>query len=68
MATTYQREGLDTYVIDMPLLDTRRDKNLLGAFIAHLVLQVLPFVAHTKRKNIFKSLAGRHQSRSFVQI
>ena len=36
----------------MPLLDTRRDKNLLGTFIADLVLQVLSFVAQNERENI----------------
>ena len=39
-------------VLDMPLLDTRRDKNLLGTFIADLVLQVLSFVAQNERENI----------------
>lgn len=36
----------------MPLLDTRREKNLLGTFIADLVLQVLSFVAQSERENI----------------
>ena len=36
----------------MPMLDTRRDKNLLGTFIADLVLQVLSFVAQNERENI----------------
>jgi DNA invertase Pin-like site-specific DNA recombinase len=40
------------FVIDIPLLDTRRDKNLLGTFIADLVLQVLSFVAQSERENI----------------
>ncbi len=44
--------GVDMLVLDMPLLDTRRDKDLLGAFIADLVLQVLSFVAQTERDNI----------------
>lgn len=39
-------------VIDMPLLDTRRSKDLLGTFIADLVLQVLSFVAQNERENI----------------
>lgn len=42
----------DIVVLDMPLLDTRRDKNLLGNFIADLVLQVLSFVANMERDNI----------------
>ena len=36
----------------MPLLDTRRDRDLLGTFIADLVLQVLSFVAQNERENI----------------
>ena len=44
--TTLSREKrVDILVLDMPLLDTRRDKNLLGTFIADLVLQILSFVA-----------------------
>ena len=49
--------GVDICVMDMPLLDTRRDKNLLGTFIADLVLQVLSFVAQTERENIRKRQA-----------
>jgi DNA invertase Pin-like site-specific DNA recombinase len=47
----------DIIVLDMPLLDTRRDKNLLGTFIADLVLQVLSFVAQNERENIRKRQA-----------
>lgn len=36
----------------MPLLDTRRDKNLIGTFVADLMLQVLSFVAENERTNI----------------
>ena len=42
----------DIYVIDMPLLDTRRGKDLLGTFISDLVLQLLSFVAENERTNI----------------
>jgi DNA invertase Pin-like site-specific DNA recombinase len=42
----------DIRVLDMPLLDTRGGKDLLGAFIADLVLQILSFVAQTERENI----------------
>lgn len=49
--------GVDICVLDMPLLDTRRDKNLLGTFMADLVLQVLSFVAQTERENIRKRQA-----------
>ena len=45
-------KGVDICVIDMPLLDTRRSKDLLGTFIADLVLQVLSFVAQSERENI----------------
>jgi len=44
----------DIVVIDMPLLDTRRDKNLLGTFISDIVLQLLSFVAENERVNIRK--------------
>ena len=42
----------DMVVIDMPLLDTRRDKNLLGTFISDIVLQLLSFVSENERINI----------------
>ena len=43
---------MDIVVLDMPLLDTRREKNLLGTFIADLVLQLLSFMADSERTNI----------------
>jgi len=43
---------IDIVVLDMELLDTRREKNLLGTFIADLVLQVLSFVAQSERDSI----------------
>lgn len=49
--------GIDVFVIDMPLLDTRRDKNLMGTFIADLVLQILSFVAQSERESIRKRQA-----------
>lgn len=45
-------KGVDVVVLDMPLLDTRRDKNLLGTFISDIVLQLLSFVAENERINI----------------
>ena len=45
-------KGVDICVIDMPLLNTRNGKDLLGTFIADLVLQILSFVAQTERENI----------------
>lgn len=45
---------VDVVVIDMPMLDTRVGKDLMGTFIADLVLQVLSFVAQNERENIRK--------------
>lgn len=45
---------VDICVIDMPLLDTRNGKDLMGTFIADLVLQILSFVADNERTNIRK--------------
>lgn len=45
---------MDISVIDMPLLDTRRGKDLMGTFLADIVLQVLSFVAQNERENIRK--------------
>ena len=39
-------------VLDMPLLDTRRGKDLMGTFLSDIVLQVLSFVAENERSNI----------------
>ena len=47
----------DICVIDMPLLDTRVGKDLLGTFISDLVLQILSFVAESERENIRKRQA-----------
>ncbi len=49
--------GIDICVIDMPLLDTRQGKDLMGTFIADLVLQILSFVAQNERENIRKRQA-----------
>ena len=46
--------GIDICVLDMPLLDTRNGKDLIGTFIADLVLQILSFVAENERENIRK--------------
>lgn len=46
--------GIDICVLDMPLLDTQNGKDLMGAFIADLVLQILSFVAQSERENIKK--------------
>ena len=46
--------GIEICVLDMPLLDTRNQKDLLGTFIADLTLQILSFVAESERENIRK--------------
>lgn len=43
---------VDIVVLDMPLLDTRRGKDLVGTFLSDIVLQVLSFVAENERSNI----------------
>jgi len=52
-----KEKGVDICVIDMPLLDTRSGKDLMGTFIADLVLQILSFVAQSERENIRKRQA-----------
>ena len=52
-----KEKQIDIQVLDMPLLDTRQSKDLLGTFIADLVLQVLCFVAESERENIRKRQA-----------
>jgi DNA invertase Pin-like site-specific DNA recombinase len=52
-----KERSVDIAVLDMPLLDTRRDKDLMGTFIADLVLQILSFVAHSERESIHKRQA-----------
>ncbi len=47
-----KKKQVDIVVIDMPLLDTRRGKDLVGTFLADIVLQVLSFVAQNERENI----------------
>ena len=49
--------GADIVVLDMPLLDTRNDNDLIRTFIVDLVLQVLSFVAHKEHENIHKRQA-----------
>ena len=47
-----KEEGADIVVLDMPLLDTRRGKDLMGTFLSDIVLQILSFVAENERVNI----------------
>lgn len=47
-----KEKKIDIVVLDMPILDTRRGKDLMGTFLSDIVLQVLSFVAENERKNI----------------
>lgn len=47
-----KEKGVDIVVLDMPLLDTRRGKDLMGTFLSDIVLQLLSFVAENERTNI----------------
>lgn len=47
-----KEKGIDIVVLDMPLFDTRRGKDLMGTFLSDIVLQVLSFVAENERTNI----------------
>jgi len=52
-----KEKGVDIAVIDMPLLDTRNGKDLMGTFIADIVLQILSFVAQNEHEAIRKRQA-----------
>ena len=47
-----KEKRIDIVVLDMPLLDTRKGKDLMGTFLSDIVLQVLSFVAENERSNI----------------
>lgn len=47
-----KEKRIDIIVLDMPLLDTRRGKDLMGTFLSDIVLQVLSFIAENERSNI----------------
>lgn len=47
-----KEKGIDIIVLDMPILDTRRGKDLMGTFLSDIVLQILSFVAENERENI----------------
>lgn len=47
-----KEKRIDIAVLNMPLLDTRRGKDLMGTFLSDIVLQVLSFVAENERDNI----------------
>ena len=52
-----KERGIDIAVIDMPLLDTRNGRDLMGTFLADVVLQLLAFVAQNERETIRKRQA-----------
>ena len=52
-----KERGVDIAVVDMPLLNTRLNKDLLGTFIADLVLQILSLTAQSERDDIKKRQA-----------
>lgn len=52
-----KEKKVDIVVLDMPLLDTRRGKDLVGTFLSDIVLQVLSFVAENERNNIHQRQA-----------
>ena len=52
-----KERGIDIVVIDMPLLDTRLHKDLIGTFISDIVLQILSFISEHERDNIRKRQA-----------
>ena len=63
-------KGVDIVVLDMPLLDTRRGKDLMGTFLSDIVLQVLSFVAENERTNIRqrKQRVSRQQRRGVCAL
>lgn len=72
-----KEKGIDIIVIDMPLLDTTKGKDLMGTFIADLVLQILSFVAQNERENIRKrqeqgiaaaKAKGTHMGRPIMDV
>ena len=55
--TITKEKGADVVVIDMPILDTRREKNLLGTFISDLILALLSYVAESEYRTIHQRQA-----------
>ena len=53
-----KKKKVEIVVLDMPLLDTRRSKDLLGEFITDIVLQILSYVAQAQREDIRQSQAA----------
>jgi len=61
--TLTKERGVDIAVIDMPLLDTRNGKDLMGTFIADIVLQILSFVAQSLQYESGKQRASQRRKR-----
>lgn len=58
-----QEKGVDICVLDMPLLDTRQGKDLMGTFIADLVLQILSFRENIRKEKFYRCLEKYSDSR-----
>ena len=58
-----KERGVDICVIDMPLLDTRHGRNLMGTFIADLVLQILSFRENIRKEKFYRCLEKYSDSR-----
>lgn len=67
-----KQKRADIIILDMPILDTRTNKDLIGTLISDIVLQLLSYVAHAERDNIRQRQAegialakaqGRHLGR-----
>ena len=52
-----KEKGVNIAVLDLPELDTRSDKDLIGTFLADTILTILSFVAENERENILKRQA-----------
>ena len=50
-------KGADVVVVDMPILDTRKEKGLLGTFISDLILALLSYVAESEYSTIHQRQA-----------
>ena len=61
-----QKRKIAIVVLDMPLLDTRQGRDLMGTLIADIVLQLLSYVAQTERENIRQRQIGRASCRERV--
>ena len=52
MANYHKNKRAAIVILDMPLLDTRQNRDLTGQLIADIVLQLLSYVAQTEREFI----------------